>query len=111
VPVGRGLRRRIENFWLRLTTASAHKSVVTRAILFGSNTHRIVQRRGLRLRPHWGSSQRSLNSLAGEGRVNEGKRKGGEGREQEGGREARGGCFLLNSVKFRLIQVTLLVCV
>jgi len=58
-------------------------SVVTRAILFGSNMHQIVQRLGLCHRPNCGSSQRSPSAhswLKGMGKGEE-----GEGREEERG--------------------------
>ena len=67
-----------------------YDSVVTRAILFGSNMHQIVQWQGFAPDP---SSQRSPDQLAGK---QEGK--GGEEMEEEGGegRGWRAGCLLLN---------------
>jgi len=63
-----------------------HNSDVTRAILFGSNIHRIVQHLGA----HWGSSQRSPYLLPPRGK--EGKGRGWEGRAMEGrGRKGREG--------------------
>ena len=69
-----------------------HKAVATRAAPFGSDMHQIVCRLGLSPRPHWGSLQRSPDSLAGLGggapwaKGREGGRRGevGEGRAREG---------------------------
>jgi len=75
--------RKLKIFWLKI-----HNSVVTRAILFGSNMHQIVQRLGLcpRPDPNYGSSQRSTDPLAGKS----GEGKEGNRREEEGG-EGKGG--------------------
>ena len=62
-----------------------HKTVATRAVPFGPDTHQIVCRLGLRPRPHWGSLQRSPDPLAGlRGPTSKGgKGSGGKGREGE----------------------------
>ena len=58
--------------------------------------HQIVQRLELRPRPYWGAHSSPQTPYLVKGREG-GEEKGREGREQEGeGREARGGCLLLN---------------
>jgi len=62
-----------------LFSGKSRKTAATRAALFDSSMHRIVCRLGLRPRPHWGSLQRSPDSIAG-GPTSKGKDEGrGEG--------------------------------
>jgi len=72
--------------------------VVTRAILFGTNMHQIGQWLGFRPQIHGEAHSAPTDPVAGkEGGEKEGKKRGREGREEEGwGREGRGGCLLLN---------------
>ena len=65
--------------------------------------HQIVQLVGLRPRPHWGSSQRSPDPLAGKGGGEKrGKGSEGEGREGEGvGKEGKGREERLPPLKFK----------
>ena len=79
---------KLKMFWFYIHI----KSVFTRAILFGSNKHQIVQRLGLRPRPH--CMGELTDPLALKGRGMRGRGREGKGR-REGG-EWKGGCLLLN---------------
>ena len=45
----------INGFSIRVILTKIHKTIATRAALFGSNMHQIVFRLGLCPRPHWGA--------------------------------------------------------
>jgi len=59
--------------------------------------HQIVQRRGLCPRPYWGAHSAPPNPyLVKERGMREGEGKGREQEREEGTRETRGGCLLVN---------------
>jgi len=87
-----------EQFFTHFILTKIHKTVPTRAALFGSHMHQIVFRLGLRPKLNWGAYSAPPDPLAVLGRrfapVPDGKEeKEGKGKEKRGlrGRKGRGG--------------------
>ena len=81
---------------LHLFLGKSTKTAATRAALFDSNMHQIVCQLGIRLRPHWGSSQRSPRPLAV---FREPTSKGKGGKRRGGAKRGDSSSFALGRTK------------